>query len=94
MCIVGKNKYYLHLLRSRLQSKARQNLAFLPVSKAHTSQLYIFRQYVYASVKKRTEIDVILIKAVPYNIHTYTVTASYCSIDMNQAPEKLYLVYD
>jgi len=50
MCIVGKNKYYLHLLRNRLQSKARQNLAFLPVSKAHTSKLNIFRQYAYISV--------------------------------------------
>ena len=42
MYIVVKYQIYLHSLRKRLEK-----LAILPVSKAHTNKLYIFRQCTY-----------------------------------------------
>ena len=91
-------------LLKQVEMQGFDELCFVACFEANANNIYFYQQCTYITfilqchdakiLLKRTEIDVILIKAVPYNIHTYTVTASYCSIDMNQAPEKLYLVYD
>ena len=93
-------------LLKQVEMQGFDELCFVACFEANANNIYFYQQCTYIAfilqchdakiLLKRTETDVVLIifKAVPYNIRTYTVTVSYCSLDMNQAPEKLYLVYD